>query len=309
MATTNFDIVQANQFVGGGLGVPAVSPFARIFYVDGTNGSDGNTGDSMTQAFATIGAAITASLTGRGDHIVIAPGTYTITSALVPKKFNIFRAAIPAFRSPTVVITGNIADLIQIDVDGVQFHDIEIKAAGNTADNLVDIADGAAVAGAVFNRCVFNGVDKTSVIGINANDASNAVTGLVVIYCLFRDLTGTMINIGVNGMAYSYIAYNQFAHDVNSGIGIALADTGAFATGKGYVIEHNVFTPFDATGDEVGISIAGTEDTTGAGIIRNNYFSYGGAALSITQDKLSKSEVNNYTGDAATGGTLVDPGT
>ncbi len=96
---------------------------------------------------------------------------------------------------------------------------------------------------------------------------------------------------------------------MNSGKGIALADTGAFATGKGYVIEHNDFTPFDATGDEVGIFIAGTEDTTGVGIIRNNYFSYGGSALSITQDKVSKSEVNNYTGDAATGGTLVDPGT
>jgi hypothetical protein len=310
MGLTNFDVVVANQFVGGTSGAaPAVSPFAKVLYVDGTNGSDTNNGQAPDRAFATIAQAISSSVSSRGDHIVIAPGTYTVTSAIVPKANNVFRAAVVNPRFPTVTIVGDIADVVQIDVSGTFWLGIQFKAGGNTADNLVDIADAADVNGATFESCVFHGDDKTSVVGIQADDATFIPTGLIVRNCLFRDLTGTMIDIGVLGMPYSVIQYNTFAHDVNSGKGIALADTTAFATGKGYVIADNIFLPFDATGDEVGVSIAGTEDTTGAGIIARNLFSYGAAATSITQDKLSKSEVNNYTGDAATGGTLVDPGT
>jgi hypothetical protein len=310
MGVTNFDVVSANAFIGGGIGNNyPLSPFAKTIYVDGTNGSDGNTGASPSAAVASIAQAITLSTSGAGDHIIIAPGTYTITSALVPKSRSVLRAAVIRPRVPTVTITGNIADLIQIDVDGVVLWGLEVKASGATADNLVDVADIADVNGVTFDSCVFNGADQTSVVGIQLDDATFVPTGLVVVNCLFRDLTGTMIDVGVLGMPYAVIQNNTFAHDVNSGKGIALADTTAFVTGKGYVIADNLFLPFDATGDEVGISIAGTEDTTGAGIIARNLFSYGAAATSITQDKLSKSEVINYTGDAATGGTLVDPGT
>lgn len=292
-----------------GAGLPA---YGRIMYVAASTSAMYSYWSSMVDAadlFTTIGDAITASTASQGDVIIVAPETYTVTSAIVPKAYTSIIAAVqPTNRVPSVKISGNIADVVQVDVDGVYFEGIEFLAAGNTADNLVDVADSAAVSGLTFKNCVFNGADKTSVIGINAADATNAVTGLTVTGCLFRDLTGTCLNVGVQGMPYAYVAYNQFAIDVNSGVGIALADTSAFATGKGYVIEHNDFTGFDATADEVGISIAGTENTTGAGIIRNNYFSYL-AAAAITIDKLSKSEVNNYVGDAGTGGTLVDPGT
>jgi hypothetical protein len=309
MGVTNFDVVVANQLIGGVSATPPVSPFAKVLYVDGTNGSDTNNGQSPSRACATIAQAISLSTSGAGDHIVVAPGTYTVTSAVVPKAGNVIRAAIVVPRKPTVVISGNIADVVQVDVDNVIFQGIEFKAAGSTADNLVDVADAADVNGLIFDSCVFNGADQTSVVGLQLDDATFIPTGLIVRNCLFRDLTGTMIDVGVLGMPYAQIINNQFAHDVNSGKGIALADTTAFATGKGYVIAYNLFTAFDATGDEVGISIAGTENTTGAGIIAYNLFAYGAAATSITQDKLSLSEVNNYTGDAATGGTLVDPGT
>lgn len=304
MGTTNFDQVQAASFLGVDLDL---NVFGETRYVS-TTGSDGNDGKTPSSAFLTIGAAITAA--GAGGNIIIGPGTYTITSALVPLARQLLKAAIVDQRAPTVIITGNIADLIQVDVANVRFVGLEFKASGATADNLVDVADSAAVAGLLFYACVFNGNDQTSVVGINNADASTAGTSITVMRCLFRDLTGTCINVGALGWAYSLVEQNQFAIDVNSGTGIALADTTAFATGKAYVIRNNDFTGFDATGNEVGITIAGTEDTTGAGIIRNNFFAYvgvGGGAITI--DKLSPSEVNNYAGDAATGGTLVDPGT
>ena len=266
--------------------------------------------DGVARVHTTIAAAISNTVSSRGDVVYIAPGTYTITSALVPKAHTSFIAMQKTNpRVPTVTITGNIADLIQIDVDGTYWDGIEIKASGATADNLVDIADSAAVSGVTFNDCVFNGNDQTSVDGINLTDAANATTGLVVRGCLFRDLTGTPIDVGVLGMPYASITNNQFAIDVNSGTGINLADTTAFATGKGYVIADNLFTGFAATGDEICITIAGTENTTGAGIITRNMFAYFNTTAAITQDKLSRSEVNNYQGDAATGGTIVYPGT
>jgi hypothetical protein len=303
--------VQADFFLGLGMGDGNI--FGNTWYVNGATGggSDSNpynTGNTPATAFASIGAAIAAA--AAGDTIIIAPATYTVTSAIVPKARQIFKAAVVNPRCPSVIITGNIADVVQIDVDNTKWVGIEFRAAGNTADNLVDVADAAAVTGLEFWFCTFNGADKTSVIGINANDATFALVGLFMRGCLFRDLTGTMINIGALGFAYSDIESCQFATDVDSGIGIALADTTAFATGKGYRICNNDWTGFDATGDEVGISIAGTENVTGAGIIRTNFFAYNGSSsAAITQDKLSKSEINNYVGDAATGGTLLDPGT
>ena len=287
---------------------PLTTPAARAWFVDGTNGANTNAGTKEAPLLS-IGQAFTNAGATRGDVVIIAPGTYTITAALVPLKNMSFIAGLQTNpRKPSVIITGNIADLIQIDVDGVYFEGIEIKASGATADNLVDIADTAATAGAGFFRCVFNGADQTSVKAINLSDATFAASEMFVKECLFRDLTGTCIDVGVLGMAYSYIGYNQFAIDVNTGVGIALADTSAFATGKAYVIEHNAVTGFDATADEVFITIAGTENTTGAGIIRRNDCAYM-AAAAVTIDKLSLSQVQNYYGDAATGGTLVDPGT
>jgi hypothetical protein len=304
MGKTNFDRVVANQLIGATMA--EVSPFNKVLYVDGTNGSNTNNGQDPDRAFATVAQAI--SLGSAGDHIVVAPGTYTITAALVPKARMTIRAAVVVPTAPTVIITGNIADLVQVDVNGVTFLGLEVKASGSTADNLVDIADTADVNGVTFESCVFNGADQTSVVGIQADDATFAVTGMVITNCLFRDLTGTMVDIGALGMAYSRIQYNVFAHDINSGIGIALADTTAFATGKAWVIADNLFLPFDATGNEVGISIAGTEDATGAGIITRNMFSYGVAGTSVTIDKLGKATINNYTAAATGGGTVITTG-
>ena len=301
--------VQTNASAGTAPAAVSVSAFNKVYYVDGTNGSDQYEGSTSARPFATITTAISSA--AAGDTIIIAPGTYSHTATISPKARQTFQAAIINPRAPTVSITATSAltgDIISLDVDGCRFIGIEFLAGHANQATLVDIADNAAVNGAIFDRCVFNGADKTTVVGIQMDDASFVGTGVTVVDCLFRDLTGTCLDIGVLGMPYAYIGYNQFAIDVDSGTGIALADTTAFATGKGYVIEHNVFTGFDATGDEVGITIAGTENTTGAGIIRNNYFAFI-AAAAITIDKLSKSEVNNYVGDAATGGTLVDPGT
>ena len=122
---------------------------------------------------------------------------------------------------------------------------------------------------------------------------------------MFRDLGKTNIDVGVLGLPYAKIEDNLFAVDTPSGCGIRLADTAAYATGKGFVIRYNEFIGNSATTtNSVGIVIAGTANTTAAGMIRSNFFSYG-ASASITQGKIQSAIIRNYGGEGA-GGTLLD---
>lgn len=306
--------LQADTFLGA---MYEHSPFGKVWYVDGTNGSDGNSGESFDEAYASIGAAIDAAVASRGDTVIIRPGTYTITSALAPKATMTFRAAVVDPKFPSVSIRGNIANLVTVDVDNVRFIGVEFRATGSTVRRLVHVADTTAVNGLTFEYCVFNGNDQgggapnaNGVCGLNIVDGTNATTGLTVRKCLFRDLGKTLINIGALGIPYAIIEDNVFTIDTNGGIGINLTNTAANATGKGFIIRNNDFTGFDSNASETGINIGGTEDSSAIGMIRNNYFAYvgSGQTMPITQDRMVKSLVNNYVGDTGTGGTLVDAG-
>lgn len=79
MAITNFDIIQANQFVGpSSSGLPATS--GKYFWVDSTSGSNGGDG-TVLSPFATETFALTKCVSG--DVVVLMPGyTRTISGAL-----------------------------------------------------------------------------------------------------------------------------------------------------------------------------------------------------------------------------------
>ena len=310
---SRFNQIQADAFLGA---TTDNSPFGKVWYVDGTNGSDGNPGDAPDEAYATIGAAISAAVATRGDTVIIYPGTYTITSALAPKAFMTFRAAVVNPQAPSVSIRGDIANLMTVDVNGCRFIGLEFRATGastGAASNrdLIALATTTAITGGVtFEDCVFNGNDATGpvqngVAGIRSG-ATNAVTGLVVRRCLFRDLGKTQLEIGVAGAPYAKIEDNTFAIDTNLGWGISIGDTTAFGTGKGWTIRNNEFIGPDATTtSQVGIRLVGTENTTGAGIIRNNFFAFC-AVVAITQDILPSSVMENWVGSGE-GGIKIDP--
>ena len=303
---TRFNQVQADAFLGASTDN---SPFGKVWYVDGTNGSDGNAGDAPDEAYATIGAAITAAVATRGDSVIIYPGTYTITSALSPKAQMTFRAAVINSQFPSVSIRGNIATLLNVDVDGTRWIGIEFRASGTTARRLVDISNTTAVNGVTFEDCVFHGADTETGSNLDGVDGmrvtGSAVVGLLVRRCVFRDLGGTQLGVGVNGIAYAKIEHNLFAIDTPSGVGIRMSNTAAYATGKGYIIRNNEFLGGSITSTQfVGIVLAGTEGVTGAGVIRTNFFGFC-AAAAITQNVVSDGVIENYRG-ADGGGAIID---
>ena len=301
----------------GQLSVGAVtlepSVFGNTWYVDPVNGGAGNTGRDPRSAFALIATAIAAA--AAWDTIVLSPGTHTIasaTAALSPRAGQRFIAAIPpGMARPNVIVTGNGgANLVDLEVSGTQWEGILFQADANGVTNLINIADTATVTGVKFKNCWFDGNGKTTVDGLNAVDATFILTGMSVEGCRFTDLD-IGIDIGVLGWAGSCVERCIFEMRDTAGtdIGINLGDTAASATGYGWIVRDNEFLgPTDAGADAVGIVIAGTENTTGLGGMSRNYFAFCNVA-SVTIDKLSKGEVNNFVGDAATGGTLVDPGT
>ena len=214
--------------------------FGETYYVDGTNGSASGTGLDPDDAMSTPALARTAS--SAGDTIVIAPGTYTQTAAaepLTPKANQVWKAAVPCYGGiPNVIITGTAeATVIDIEVSGVVFEDIMFQADDDAVTQLVDVAEPATVTGLTFLNCMFDANGKATVVGINADDGTFILTGLVVRGCRFADCN-TGINIGVLGFAYSRIEDNVFDMiDAGGGdVGIALADTSAAATGYGYRI-------------------------------------------------------------------------
>ncbi len=285
--------------------------FGETWYVDGTNGDDTNTGKDPDDAFATLDEARGDS--AAGDTIVIANGTYTQSAAdepLTPKANQIWMAAVPSYGGiPNVIITGTAeVTVVDIEVSGVVFKDIMFQADDDAVTQIIDIAETATVTGLTFLDCMFDANGKATVVGINADDGTFILTGLVVRGCRFADCN-TGINIGVLGFAYSRIEDNVFDMIDNGGgdVGIALADTSAAATGYGFWIRDNLFIgPPDAGRDAVAITVAGTEDTTAIGGITKNMMAYVTAA-GVTIDKIGFSTIQNYTGDA-TGGLLMDVG-
>lgn len=313
-----------------GLCLPAgggMNPFGTTWFVDYTNGSDGNLGTKADSPFKTIANAISQG--SAGDNIILARGTHSVdvsSAALVPKADMTFMAAVPPVGGkPSTIITHDAddsANLVEIDVDGVSFHGIEFKivAGGTTAINLFDIAQTTAVNGLVFRDCWFNlnSVDKNGAVttAMLIDDATNATTGMVIKNCRFTGgdaTTGTFVylQIGVGGIPAALIEDNVFELESADADGYALnfADPGASGKSYAFVVRNNDFIgPKDAGADAVAIQFtdAMTEGEIVA-IVRTNYFAYC-AAPPVDEDEMNKGFVRNYVGDDDTGGTLVDPG-
>lgn len=297
--------LQADAFLGA---MYEHSPFGKVWYVDITNGSDGNAGDAPDQAYASVNSAISAAVATRGDTVVIAPGTYTVTTALNPKAMMTFRAAVVNPHFPTVTLQGNITNLVTLDVSGCRFIGIRFLSSGSTLVNLVNISSVANINGATFEDCLFEGLPKSTRhnVGIRANSATLFPTGLVVRRCRFSRLGITPLWVGVQSIPNAVIEDNAFVLWSESGCGIGFSNTTHSQRGNGYSIRNNEFLN---SGDGVGVRfIGGTEGAHSAGIVRTNYFAYFATTTAVTQNSATRTFINNYVGDTGTGGTIADVG-
>jgi len=301
-----------------------ISPHGKTIYVDVTNGVASNSGLTPDGAVTTLALGLAAS--AANDTIVIAPGIYPVdisTNPIIPLANQTWMAGTPCYGGfPNVKVVADADDtavsLFAIDVSGVVFKGIwfQMLTAGATHVTIIDAAQTTAVNGLAFIDCWIdlNDIDDAGLKGMAFNDATNAITGLVIRNCNFIGLDATTtagipyIDVGIGGIPYALIENNRFCIESIDGdaIGINFADPGAANKCYGMVIRNNQFIGAqDAGADTVAISFAAAmTDNEILGCICNNSFA-GCATPAITTDESSKSCVTNYANDDA-GGALVD---
>lgn len=167
--------------MGSGISIP--SSTGKYFFVDSTTGSDGNSGESPSQALATIDAAVGYCRANKGDVIIVMPGhTETITSA----------GGVDLDVAGITVVGIGTGSLMPKIVHDAAAADVDVDAANITIRNIKFVASFADVAISVdanstdlwLDGCVWedegtnlNFVDYISV------GADNVADGLKVTGC------------------------------------------------------------------------------------------------------------------------------
>lgn len=166
------------QNISGQFGMPlygiggsgSLPPFTgNYFWVDGTNGSDGNTGGPQ-DPFKTLTQALSACLAGNND-VVFFVNTFSPTSTLNWNKNNTHLVGLDAdgpYPTPTISVastaatSGAISPLVNVTATGCIFQNFSVVSGINQAATQVAWAEAGGL---------------NSYINVNINQVGNATAG------------------------------------------------------------------------------------------------------------------------------------
>lgn len=227
-------------------------PGGQVFFVSGgtvayrgKGGSDSSDGLTPERPLSTISGALSKCVSGRGDTIVILPGTITLTAAvnitIADLTIQGYADTGPHVRKPSIITAAATYDdnLIQIDADDVTIKDLTFEAG--------------------FTNTTAN----QEVIQINSTDASSDIFGAVIENCFFEmnraagaasvtdnDLDVIRVGLDSNDRAFSSTVRGCTIRGCDQdAISISSGSTGA-------LIENNQI--YDGVGSEltrIGVSI------------------------------------------------------
>lgn len=280
--------------VGGGQGFTSFWS-GRVFFVDGTNGSNGNRGRHPTEAFQTLQAAVTAA--GTDDTIFIRPravGNFYTENVIVPvgthanlsiigtgngKGNSVYQACtfrgVLAVDDPVLELGSSFANIENLHVmaRAAQTHGFGVLGNWNTAQNasttLLNI--GSSVVNCSFNTDI---VDAPPAAGVVQSAIRlDSTEGWLVEGCYFQDCrVGISVGSTVSA-SYQIVVKDNLFKGIASNIAADLMLTDV----TGIEIVGNVFghaVPSHAAGTMTKyIFVAGGATVTG-GVAKN----YQGAA-------------------------------
>lgn len=246
-----------------GSGTPIPQKGSTVKFVDGTNGSDGNSGNSPDEAYATIQKGVTAA--GAGGVVYVFPkdmgvdgdpGSYVenVTIAATHDRLSIIgvshgrtQCGLPQIKTGTTTTS----PLITINAQGCLIANMGVNGAGNTGGGILLNSDGATGT-------------------INA-------TGTSIIGCHFKNCKGTTATNAATGGAIMWTANgdcwqvlikgNNFYKNVGD---IVLKGT-ANSVPQDVVIEDNIFSSPAASVD-CNLYLTGGGSGMNGVFIRNNEF-------------------------------------
>jgi len=170
MGTTNFDVVKASAFIGGVM--PAINPFGNVWFVDGSNGGDGNSGKTPDLPFATIQNALDKC--SAGDTVVVFPksmgatdtdpNSYAETLTIDPGQYCVTILGVGGRAQgglPQVKKGSGTTALLTIQAPGCRILNMGFNGSGSTGGGILLDDDGGStktafgteIAGCHFKNC------------------------------------------------------------------------------------------------------------------------------------------------------------
>lgn len=228
--------------VGGAFGEGANQP--NIFFVDATLGSDVNDGRDPGAPLATIQAALNKCVSGRGDVVVVEPGSYAETLSVTKDYVHIIAAVDGGYGRPDVVPTAGTA----LTVTGQGFVAINVRFYSADSDTVIQRGNGFK-----YHDCVFDGDTGQAATeallrlkGVTNDDSYTASEGRIE-ECLLRNSNGFGVAFDVGDGAGNQVGctdnyfyrcrfYGNAAEDVRA------VDTSA---GGAYSAQKNIFKECD----------------------------------------------------------------
>ena len=162
-------------FVGGG-----------TVAVNGVGASDTYKGTRPEEPMSTIQAALDKTVAGRGDTVVMLPGTITITAALTMTKADVtltgYTVTGPNTRNPSIIACAtNSVEMIAVDAANVTIENLTLDHNTTTANiDLIDVGDATASTDFVL-RNLFLDMEgsATNTDGINISADTASTNGLI----------------------------------------------------------------------------------------------------------------------------------
>src|SRR6266850_3777704 len=253
---------------GNPVSVP-IGTQGTAWFVDATNGNNGNSGTDPGNAFKTITKA--HAVATAGDTIFIQPGSYTENLVITKNYITLHGAQIAGYGRPDVVPAAG----IPLTVNTQGFAAVNMRFAGTAADSVKQSGNGF-----LYNNCVFDGDGTAAKAGCRLVPAQ---VGADITH--FTASEGFILNSLVRGCAIG-VAFDTAAAPVGVGstdnviqsnhfysntLDIATAKTGAAGTYSVQLVnisynqfqDKNKATYIDITTNEDGPAASQTGSVNG----------------------------------------------
>ncbi len=269
--------MQGNQWiVGGGSGrgaLLALNPIGVNWWVapsgyvpyEGRGPSNNNSGKNPKNPLLTIAQAITNCVSGRGDRIILMPGTYTITAALALAKDDV---SIYSYESGAAVVSGGAASLLTIDASDIVVDGVGFTCDSSVTGACIDIANTSASNRVTIRECNLLGASAdAAAIGIQVGDGTNDAADALIERCMIdrfkQDIVwnGTRTRIWANRMVLASTA---------SSTGIQVPARSSLTVRAFGDIDDNTFIGMQDAGTMLAMTFATSEAGSPLYSFRNN---------------------------------------
>lgn len=300
------------QLVNAGLG----SPFGNTFYVDGSNGSDENSGKSSSKAKATIQGAVDAA--SGGDTIYVLPKTlsdktgdptsYAETIIIPNTKPNLKLIGISFGQTqgglPQIKIGAGAVALLTIRAPGCLISSLGFNGVGSTGGGILldddysaKAAFGTTIVGCHFKNCKKHATNGSLGGAIMWSGEGNAWQVRITNNVFYKNVADIVL-IGTSNTVPQDVVIED---NVLSGPA-ASVDVNIYTGGSGInglTIRRNTFPAFPAIGS--GTNTKQLHLTGSVGILEGNHFGCTGKTFGATGNNLVPTTMflaGNYQEDA-----------